>query len=267
MTPEPPSLPVGFREPLVQRMPGYNAQPQTMAARFSTTKWSLILRVNASTPAVRQAALAELCEAYWYPLYFFARRRGADHDEASDLTQGFLAHLIEKNALSGVAQANGRFRSFLLASFKHFHFDVGKHGHALKRGGDRVQIPWDTNVLETRYRAAASSTDDPEKLFDRQWALTLLEHAWARLRKEYASKGKARDFEALLPFLTQHQERGSQALAEALGTTNDAARVALYRMKRRFGSALRAEVASTVDDPEQIEAELRFLLQALGGSG
>ena len=261
-----PRPPVGFRA-TPQRLQGYNAAPRTMAARFSTTKWSLLLRVNASTPEVRRAALAELCEAYWYPLYSFARRRGADHDEASDLTQGFLVHLIEKNALSGVAQANGRFRSFLLASFKHFQFDARKQDRALKRGGDRVQIPWDTDVLETRYRAAASSTDDPEKLFDRQWALTLLEHAWARLRKEYASKGKARDFEALLPYLTQHKEKGSQELAEALGTTNDAARVALYRMKRRFGSALRAEVASTVDDPEQIEAELRFLLQALGSSG
>ena len=129
-----------------------------MAARFSTTKWSLILRVNASTPEVRQAALAELCEAYWYPLYSFARRRGADREEASDLTQGFLVHLIEKQALRGVAQTNGRFRAFLLASFKHFQSDTRKHGHALKRGGDRVQIPWDTDVLETRYRAAASST-------------------------------------------------------------------------------------------------------------
>jgi RNA polymerase sigma-70 factor (ECF subfamily) len=238
-----------------------------MAVRFTTTKWSLILRVNTATPEVRQAALAELCEAYWYPLYSFARRRGADHDEASDLAQGFFVHLIEKHALSGVAQANGRFRAFLLASFKHFQSDVRRHRHALKRGGDRVQIPWDPDVLETRYRAAASGTDDPEKLFDRQWALTVIERARARLREEYASNAKARDFEVLLPYLTQRLERGNQELAEALGTTPNAARVALYRMKRRFGSALRAEVASTVDDPEQIEAELRFLLQALGTPG
>ena len=238
-----------------------------MAARFGTTKWSLIVRVNASTPEVRRAALAELCEAYWYPLYSFARRRGADHDEASDLTQGFLVHLIEKDALSGVAQANGRFRSFLLASFKHFRSDAVRHDHALKRGGDRIQIPWDTDVLETRYQAAASTTDDPEKLFDRQWALTLIERARARLREEYASNDRARDFDVLLPYLTQHKEGSSQELAEALGTTNDAARVALYRIRRRFGSALRAEVASTIDDSEQVEAELRFLLQALGNSG
>ena len=238
-----------------------------MAARFSATNWSLILRVNASTPEVRRAALAELCEAYWYPLYSFARRRGADHDEASDLTQAFFLHLIEKQALGGVAQANGRFRSFLLVSFKHFQSDLKARRSALKRGGDRIQIPWDTDVLETRYRAAASSSDDPEKLFDRQWALTVIDRAGARLREEYASTGRIRDFEVLLPYLTQHRERGSQELADALGTTNDTARVALHRMKRRFGSALHAEVASTVDDPEQIEAELRFLLQALGSSG
>ena len=236
-----------------------------MAARFSATNWSLILRVTASTPEVRRAALAELCEAYWYPLYSFARRRGADHDEASDLTQAFFLHLIEKQAFDGVAQANGRFRSFLLASFKHFQSDARDRLHALKRGGDRIQIPWDTDVLETRYRAAASSTDDPEKLFDRQWALALIERARDRLRAEYAKDSKTRDFEVLLPYLTQHGEKGSQELAAALGTTEGAARVVLHRFKRRFGSALRAEVASTVDDPDQVESELRFLLEALGG--
>jgi RNA polymerase sigma factor (sigma-70 family) len=236
-----------------------------MASRFSTTNWSLILRANASHSGVRRAALAELCQAYWYPLYSFARRRGSGHDDASDLTQAFFVHLIEKHALSDVAPTHGRFRSFLLASFKHFQSDVRDRLHALKRGGDRIEVPWDTAVLETRYRAAASSSDDPEKLFDRQWALTLIERARARLRAEYASDAKTRDFEVLLPFLTQHGEKGSQELAAALGTTEGAARVVLHRFKRRFGSALRAEVASTVDDPDQVESELRFLLQALGG--
>jgi RNA polymerase sigma factor (sigma-70 family) len=244
-------------------MAGFNA----MAARFRTTNWSLILRVDASTSGVRRAALAELCEAYWYPLYSFARRRGSDHDDASDLTQAFFVHLIEKHALSGVAPTHGRFRSFLLASFKHFQSDVRDRRHALKRGGDRIEIPWDAEVLETRYRAVASSSDDPEKVFDRQWALILIERVRARLRTEYVSDGKTRDFEVLLPYLTQHGERGSQQLAAALGTTEGAARVVLHRFKRRFGSALRAEVASTVDHPEQVESELRFLLEAVGGSG
>ena len=128
-----------------------------------------------------------------------------------------------------------------------------------------IEIPWDAEALETRYQAAACSSDDPEKLFDRQWALTLIEHARARLRAEYANDAKTRDFEVLLPYLTQHGEKGSQELAAALGTTEGAARVTLHRFKRRFGSALRVEVASTVGDPEQVESELRFLLQALGG--
>ena len=237
-----------------------------MAASFTTTNWSLILRVNASTSGVRRAALAELCQAYWYPLYLFARRRGSNHDDASDLTQAFFVHLIEKHALSGVAPTHGRFRSFLLASFKHFQSDVRDRLRALKRGGDRIEIPWDAEDLETRYRAAASSSVDPEKLFDRQWALTVIERARARLRAEYVSEAKARDFEVLLPYLTRHGERGTQELAAALGTTEGAARVVLHRFKRRFGSALRAEVASTVGDPEHVESELRFLLTALGGS-
>jgi RNA polymerase sigma factor (sigma-70 family) len=238
-----------------------------MAGRFSTTNWSLILRVDASASQVRQAALAELCQAYWYPLYSFARRRGSDHDDASDLTQAFFVHLIEKHALRGVAPTQGRFRSFLLASFKHFQSDARDRLHALKRGGGLIEIPWDAEVLETRYRAARSSVDDPEKLFDRQWALTLLERARARLRADYVGDAKTRDFEVMLPYLTQHGERGRQELAAALGTTEGAARVAIHRFKRRFGAALRAEVASTVSDSEQVDSELRFLLEALGRPG
>ena len=238
-----------------------------MAARFGTTNWSLVLRADASASQVRQAALAELCQAYWYPLYSFARRRGSAHDDASDLTQAFFVHLIEKHALSGVAPTHGRFRSFLLASFKHFQSDARDRLHALKRGGALIEIPWDAEVLETRYQAALSSTDDPEKLFHRQWALTLLDRARDRLRAGYASDAKTRDFEVLLPYLTQHGERGRQELAAALGTTEGAARVALHRFKRRFGSALRAEITSTVNNPQHVESELRFLLEALGGAG
>ena len=238
-----------------------------MTAGFSTTNWSLILRADASASQVRQDALADLCQAYWYPLYSFARRRGADHDDASDLTQAFFVHLIEKHALRGVAPTHGRFRSFLLVSFKHFQADARDRAHALKRGGGLFEVPWDVEVLETRYQAARSSTDDPEKLFDRQWALTLLERARARLRAEYVASAKTSDFEVLLPYLTEHGERGRQELAAALVTTEGAARVAIHRFKRRFGAALRAEVASTVSDAEDVEAELRFLLEALGGPG
>ena len=237
-----------------------------MAVNFTTTNWSLIVRVNTSTTRVRSVALSELCEAYWYPLYSFARMRGCTHEDASDLTQAFFLHLIEKHALRRVAPAHGRFRAFLLASFKHFHTEVWRRAHTLKRGGQQIRIPWDPDLLEARYRAAATTTDDPERLFDRQWALTLIDRARARLAAEYASAGKRRDYEVLLPYLSLAPRGESTAeLAGALGTSEGAARVAVHRFRRRFGSALRAEVASTVDDPKEVESELRFLLAVLSG--
>jgi RNA polymerase sigma factor (sigma-70 family) len=235
-----------------------------MAVKFDTTNWSLIVRVHATATGVRQMALSELCEAYWYPLYSFARMRGCSHEDGSDLTQAFFVHLIEKHALRGVAPAHGRFRAFLLASFKHFQSDARRRTLALKRGGERIRIPWDPQVLETRYRAATTTADDPEQVFCREWALTLIDRARARLGAEYATAGKTRDYEALGPYLSPRPPQGPIAeLARALGTTEGAARVALHRFKRRVGAALRAEVASTVDSAEEVTSELRFLLSVL----
>ena len=239
-----------------------------MAVRFDTTNWSLVVRAHATTTGVRRIALSALCEAYWYPLYSFARMRGSSHEDASDLTQAFFVHLIEKHALRSVAPANGRFRAFLLASFKNFQSEDRRRAHALKRGGDRIQIPWDPDVLETRYRAAATSGEDPEQLFDRQWALTLIDRARARLAAAYQSAGKVRDYTLLLPYLSP-QPRGESlaGLAAALGIAEGSARVAVSRFRKRFGAALRAEVASTVGDAAEIESELRFLLDVLSSPG
>jgi RNA polymerase sigma-70 factor (ECF subfamily) len=239
-----------------------------MAVNFDTTNWSLIVRAHATTTGVRRVALSELCEAYWYPLYSFARMRGASHEDASDLTQGFFVHLIEKHALRGVAPANGRFRAFLLASFKNFQSENRRRAHAQKRGGDRIRIPWDPDLLQTRYQAAAATDEDPEQLYDRQWALTLIDRARARHAAAYESAGKMREYTLLLPYLTPHP-RGEwiATLAEALGRNEGAARVALSRFRKRFGDALRAEVASTVGEPAEIESELRFLLEVLSSRG
>jgi RNA polymerase sigma-70 factor (ECF subfamily) len=237
-----------------------------VAPNFDTTNWSLIVRAHATATHVRRVALADLCEAYWYPLYSFARRRGASEEDAADQTQGFFVHLIEKHALRGVAPANGRFRAFLLASFKNFRSEDRRRAQALKRGGDRIRIPWDPDVLESRYRAAATAAEDPEQLFDRQWALTLIDRARVRLAAAYESAGKMRDYTLLLPYLSP-QPRGESlaGLAAVLGIAEGSARVTVSRFRKRFGAALRAEVASTVGDPAEIESELRFLLDVLGG--
>jgi RNA polymerase sigma-70 factor (ECF subfamily) len=240
-----------------------------MAVNFETTNWSLVVRANASNADVRRIALAGLCEAYWYPLYSFARRRGCDHEEASDLTQGFFLHLVEKkHSLDGLTPARGRFRAFLLASFKNFQSDARQCAGARKRGGDLIRIPWDENLPEQRYAAAAAAGEDPEQLFARQWALTVIDRARLRLREQYVAAGRLRDFEAFSPYLAaEHGELSIAELARALETTPGAARVALHRFRHRFGSALRAEVASTLENPDETESELRFLLAVLEGHG
>src|SRR5262249_31761406 len=156
---------------------------------------------------------------------------------------------------------HGRFRAFLLASFKHFQSDLHDHARTLKRGGDWTRVPWDADMLESRYGTTARAGEDPEQLFDRQWALTVIDRARERLHLQHVEAAKAREFEVLWPYLAPDGgETTGDAIAKALDTTPGAARVALHRFRRRFGTALRAEIAATVDDPTQVESELRFLL-------
>jgi RNA polymerase sigma-70 factor (ECF subfamily) len=235
-----------------------------MAHHLATTNWTLIVRAEATDPDVRRAAMAELCEAYWYPLYAFARRRGASHDDAADLTQAFFVHLIDKHALRGLDPVRIRFRSYLLASFKNFESDVRDRRMAVKRGGDRMRVTFDPAVLERRYTSIAYRDDDPERVYARQWAVTLLERAREQLRLAYVAAGKAREYTVLGPQLVSSPgARAAHEIAQALGISEGAARVALHRLRRRFGAELRAEVARTVDGPDEVEAELRFLLTVL----
>lgn len=233
---------------------------------LATTNWTLVIRAEATDPDIRRAALAELCDAYWYPLYVFARGRGASHDDAADLTQAFFVHLIEKHALHGLDRAVVRFRAYLLASFRNFTADVRDRNEAIKRGGGRTHVTFDPVVLDRRYSAIAGEQDDPERLYTRQWALTLLERTRERLHVAYAAAGKTREFEILGPHLMRSSDTASaNELARALGVSSAAARVALHRFRRRFGAELRAEVAATVGEENEVESELRFLLQAVGG--
>lgn len=203
-----------------------------------------------------------MCEAYWLPLYSYVRRRGQEPETAADLTQGFFVHIIEKNALARVDPALGRFRAFLLASVKHFLANEREREMAQKRGGRLAHVPFDPTELERRHASASSHELDPEQLFDRQWAATVIDRALDRLRTEQAEVGKADDFDLLSGFLTSDagDEHSYRDLAARMGANETAVRAAVHRLRLKFGKALRAEIADTVQDQAAADAELRHVL-------
>lgn len=229
--------------------------------RFQTTHWSVVLAAaNATTPGA-QAALEELCRAYWYPLYAFIRRDGATAHDAQDLTQGFLARLIEKRQLSGIEAGLGKFRSFLLVTLKHYLSDERKRARAQKRGGNRVTISIDEQTAESRYRIEPADALTPDALFEREWALTVLEQVLRRVRCRYAARGREKVFDHLEPCLGGSQKPVSYAgIGAALGMDEGAVKVAAHRLRKEFGLELRAEIARTITDPAAIDAEIRQLI-------
>jgi RNA polymerase sigma-70 factor (ECF subfamily) len=210
-------------------------------------------------------ALAELCQSYWYPLYAFVRQQGHSADDAQDFTQGFFARLLEKNYLDDVDRQRGRFRSFLLVALKHFISNERDRARAQKRGGGASTVDWDAADAEARYRAEPATNLTPEKLFDRQWALSVLDRTLARLEADYRAAGKIAIFEVLKPSLAGDGELKSHAeLGERLAMSPGAVKVAVHRLRRRYRDLLRSEIAQTVADTDDVEAELRDLLAALG---
>jgi RNA polymerase sigma-70 factor (ECF subfamily) len=233
---------------------------------FTTTHWSIVL--NARDPASPQAseALEKLCRAYWYPLYAFVRRQGQDEATAKDLTQGFFAKLLEKNYLSHVHPEKGKFRTFLLVAIRHFISDEWDKARALKRGGDKTVISLDETVGEERYRHEPVEVMDPEKLFERRWALTLLEQARERLEEEYRAAGKARLYEQLRRFEAGGEDAPAYAdVAPALGLSEAGLRTAVHRMRQRYRELVREEVAQTVSSPAEVDEEIRYLIRVIGG--
>jgi RNA polymerase sigma factor (sigma-70 family) len=233
-------------------------------AEFPTTQWSLVLAIKGADALRCSEALGALCEAYWYPLYAFARRRGHPHDEASDLTQAFFLQLIEKNILQHADAALGRLRSFLLTSFKNFLANVHDHGRALKRGGRWRQVEFDPAVLADRYDRARPDAGDPERMYQRQWALTVLARAMDALKVQEAARGRRREFEQLSALLIgEAPQYGYRHAAAALGKSEGAVRVELHRLRKRFSTRLRQEVAATVASTGDVDEELRVLLEVL----
>jgi RNA polymerase sigma factor (sigma-70 family) len=230
---------------------------------FVTTRWSLVVAAGARTEASEQA-LSTLCQTYWYALYAYVRRCGYDIELAEDLVQGFFLRLLDREILQRAQPERGRFRSFLLASLKHFMINEYERARAAKRGGGAAPLTLDITAAEGRYALEPRDTLDPERLFERRWAQTLLRQAQVRLRTACVRSGKARLYEQLEPFISGEDENVPyRQVAAALDTTEGAARVAVHRLRRKFRDLLREEVAHTVDDESQVDEELRFLLQTL----
>lgn len=233
-------------------------------ADFATTRWSLVLEAaRRSTPAAGPA-LDALCETYWYPLYAYVRRRGWNSDEARDLTQGFFAVLLEKGYLADADRERGRFRTFLLTAIQRYLSKERERAAAQKRGGGIRHLTWDYEDGERRLALEPTHDLTAERVYLRRWALTVLENALARLRLDYSESGKSHWFEALKVYLTgESGEPSYQQTAEHLAATENAVKVAVFRLRQKYREAIRKEVAETVSDPADVEEELRALVEAL----
>lgn len=232
--------------------------------RFATTSWSLVVAAANGGSADAEAALERLCSQYWYPVFAFVRRQGYSVDQAEDLTQSFFTRLIEKQVLSEADRNRGRFRTFLLAGCQHFLSNERDRALAAKRGGGRTPVSIDVAEAEARYQSALAHDRTPERLYDRQWCLTLLARVLDDLREEYVSDGKQRVFDRLRCFLTIDDDPGSHAeAARDLEMTIAAVKVTVHRLRRRYREALWQHVAETVATPDQVEDERRYLLRTL----
>jgi RNA polymerase sigma factor (sigma-70 family) len=231
---------------------------------FATTLWSVVLDARDRDLDKAAAALHQLCGIYWYPIYAYIRRRGSNFHEAEDLTQGFFEHLLEGELLKNVKQDKRKFRSFLLTALNHFLSNEWDKRRSLKRGGQRLIISLDEVTAEGLFGSEPAGDLTPEKLFDREWASMLIEKVFAQLREEYKSPHNERLLARFEPFLTQEVTPGVYAqLSTELGMNQGAAKVALHRLRRRFGELLRREVETTLSDMADIDEEVRYLLSAI----
>ena len=237
-------------------------ETENPSRRFPTTSWSIV------SDAGRHGsgdALSKLCAAYWFPVYAFIRRRGYSREEAEDLCQEFFTWILQHGTLAAAHRERGKFRSFLLASASNFLANEFDRSHAQKRGGGGATLSLDFQAGEARYHHEPGHQLTPEALFERQWALALLDLVLARLREEHSRKEQAAQFDRLQMFLTGDQERGSYDQAATILNISDAAvRTAVHRLRRRYAELIREEIAAIINDPDEVEGEIHFLLAALG---
>ncbi len=228
---------------------------------FLQTRWSLIQRVQAGGDEA-ETALAELCTAYWFPLYGWARRAGASPEDAEDVVQGFFGDVLRKRLFEKADAAKGRLRTFLLTVFRRYQSDVRAKANAQQRSTARV-VSFDALAGEELYLAEVGVAATADAFYDRQWALTVLERTLAGLGDDYEKRGKLADFQQLRRYLTSDVDADYAGDAAALGTNEGTVRVAVHRLRERFGHALRGEVAATQGADGDVDAELAHLLQAL----
>ena len=231
---------------------------------FTTTPWGIVLAARQGNSLEAADALETLCRSYWYPLYAYVRRRGYNAEAAQDLVQEFFARLLAKNYLQSVNAERGKFRSFLLASLNHFLANEFDRSHALKRGAGQTIISLDDEDAEERYRLEPADGLTPAMIFERRWALTVLEDALRKLRTEFVTSGREPQFERLKGFLEGEVGRGDyDVAAKDLKVSRGAVAMAVQRLRQRYKDLVRAEVADTVADPAEVEPELRHLMAVL----
>lgn len=234
-----------------------------MDSRVATTQWSQVLAARDGSDTEARAALESLCQTYWQPLYAYIRRQGYSSDEAGDLTQGFVTEFLEKDFLASVDPEKGRFRAFLLASLRHYLSHVREHERARKRGGGTTTLSLDVEVGELGYLREPVEEMTPVDIFERRWALTILERAASRLQQEPGELG-SKYYNDLKQYLTSGEPQVPyRETASALGISESAVKSAVHRLRVRLGQCLRAEVAETVSTPEEVDDEVRHLLTAV----
>lgn len=243
-----------------------DSEPTPVRPVFATTHWSVVLHAGEGDSPQASEAMAQLCRTYWYPLYAYVRRKGYDAPDAQDLTQEFFSRLLARNYLSVADRNKGKFRSFLLGSLEHFLAREWTKARAQKRGGGERLFSLDEVDAENRYLLEPGHELTAEKIFDRRWATTLLERAMERLREDYEADNKGNLFTRLEVFLVGRAPDISYAeIAASLNMSEGAIKVAVHRLRQRYGELLRAEIAQTVAKPDEVEEELQYLFAVLRG--
>ena len=240
------------------------AGPDAISAdgSFPATHWSAVLAAGKDAEAA-STALGELCRSYWYPLYAYARRSGYAPADAEDLTQGFFEYLLENHLIAAAAPARGRFRSFVLGTFRRF-VSAGVAAQAAQKRGGRARITLDLTTAEARFALETAHTQSPDRLFDRHWALGVLDEAFALLEREFRRAGRAHLFDRLHRFLAGEEDGPTHAeIAKTLGTTSGTIKVTVFRMRQRYRELIRTVVLRTLEKPSDLEEELNHLMAAL----
>jgi RNA polymerase sigma factor (sigma-70 family) len=234
----------------------------TGASQFPTTRWTLVIAAGDPHRTEARSALVSLCENYWYPLYAYLRRRGYPADQAQDLTQEFFMRVLGGRYLDRADQEKGRFRAFLLTSLKFFVADEEDRQRAHKRGGGAV-VPLEFSSGEERYQREPAHDETPERIYERRWALSVLDRVVEKLRGEFVQHSRPEHFERLKVFLLGHSDAPYAALGREMNMSEGALKVAIHRLRKRYRELFRQEIADTVADPAEVESELRFLAAAL----